>query len=212
MIPLPCADYFQHHSDEQLRLNDVDDVCVTGFIRMISRLSGLHYEPLHAHQERVANLSRTIAMEMGLSAADQILIYLAAQVHDIGLTAVPEEILELPRALSEAEFETVKSHSLVGADIFYADRQCKTLRSIIAQHHENVDGSGYPHGIGSDEILIEAKIIALADTYDVMRSWTPYQPEISKEVAIETISDLSGKKLAPDVVRAFIKCTELGLV
>lgn len=145
------------------------------------------------HQRRVSNLARAIATEMGLS-ADQINgIRIAGTIHDMGKIAVPSEILNRPGRLTDIEFSFIKSHPEVGYNILKNIDFPWPIAEIVLQHHEMVDGSGYPGGLSGDIILIEARIIAVADVVEAMASHRPYRPALGINNALKEISEKKGK-------------------
>ena len=120
------------------------------------------------HQKRVADLARTIAMEMGLSEETIEGIRMAAIIHDIGKISLPAEILNKPGKLSEAEFQLIKTHPQTGYDILKEVEFPWPVARIVWQHHERLDGSGYPLGLKGEEILPEARVLAVADVVEAM--------------------------------------------
>ena len=139
------------------------------------------------HQKRVSDLACAIATEMALS-IDQIeAIYMAGILHDIGKITVPAEILSKPGRLSEHEFGLIKSHPQVAYDILKGIKFPWPLAQIVLQHHERMDGSGYPLGLAGENILLEARILAVADTVEAMASHRPYRAALGIEAALEII-------------------------
>jgi HD-GYP domain-containing protein (c-di-GMP phosphodiesterase class II) len=144
------------------------------------------------HQVRSADLARTIATEMGLS-RDQIeSIRMACTIHDIGKLSIPAEILSKPTKLSEFEFALIKEHSRQGYEILKDVESPWPLAEIVYQHHERMDGSGYPRNLKGDEILMEARIIAVADVVESMASHRPYRPALGLNAALEEIEKNKG--------------------
>jgi len=144
------------------------------------------------HQIRSADLARAIATEMGLS-QDQIDgIRLAGSIHDIGKLSVPAEILSKPTKLTDLEFTLIKEHSRVGYEMLKDVESPWPLAQIVYQHHERVNGSGYPRNLKGDEILIEARIMAVADVVESMASHRPYRPALGIEAALEEIEKNKG--------------------
>ncbi|NPU83786.1 MAG: PAS domain S-box protein [Syntrophaceae bacterium] len=157
------------------------------------------------HQKRTADLARAIATEMGLP-ADQIdFIRIAATIHDIGKISVPAEILSKPTKLSAIEFRLIQIHPETGHEILKDIDFPWPVAEVILQHHERMDGSGYPHGITGESILIEARILAVADVVESMASHRPYRPALGIEVAMEEISGNQGLRYDPDVVSACVR-------
>jgi putative nucleotidyltransferase with HDIG domain len=140
------------------------------------------------HQRRVANLARYIATEMGLAKEQIEGIRMAGALHDLGKISVPAEILTKPSQLNTIEFEMIKSHPRVGFDILKEIEFPWPIAQIVYQHHERMDGSGYPLGILGEKILIEARIIAVADAVEAMASHRPYRPALGVNEALKEIS------------------------
>jgi len=144
------------------------------------------------HQSRVAALATTVAADLGVDASTIEGIDLAARIHDIGKIAIPVEILTRSTKLSPPEWELIKTHSRIGADIVRGIEFPWPVAEMIEQHHERLDGSGYPDGLHGDEILLGARIIAVADVVEAMASHRPYRPALGVEVALEEIERQRG--------------------
>lgn len=157
------------------------------------------------HQRRVTNLASAIAAEMGLS-KDQIDgIRMAGMVHDLGKISVPAEILSKPGRITEREFDIIKSHTQVGYDILKTIEFPWPIAQIVLQHHERMDGSGYPQGLSGRDIMLEARILAVADVVEAMASHRPYRPALGIDKALEEISQKKGILYDPHVVDACLK-------
>lgn len=156
------------------------------------------------HQHRVAELAIAIAEELHLPAEQVEGIHLASVVHDVGKIQVPAEILSRPRRLSPLEFALIKEHSHNGFEILKSIEFPWPIAQIVQQHHERVDGSGYPLGLQGEDILLEAKIIAVADVVEAMSSHRPYRPGLGIETALEEITRLRGISYDPQVVDACV--------
>ncbi|MEA3471491.1 MAG: HD-GYP domain-containing protein, partial [Thermodesulfobacteriota bacterium] len=139
------------------------------------------------HQRRVAQLTRAIAQEMDFTADEIQCIHLASLVHDIGKIHIPIEILSKPTKLTDTEFGIIKMHSQVGYEILKKADFPWPIDKIIFQHHERLNGQGYPQGLKKDEIILEAQILAVADVVEAMSSHRPYRPALGIEIAIEEI-------------------------
>jgi PAS domain S-box-containing protein/putative nucleotidyltransferase with HDIG domain len=158
------------------------------------------------HQIRVATLASAIAGEMGLS-ADQIEgIKIAAILHDIGKIGVPAEILSKPGRLTDTEYNLIKGHSQAGCEIFAGIDFPFPVTQIVAQHHERLDGSGYPCGLEGHDIILGARILAVADVVEAMASHRPYRPALGIEAALEEITKHKDILYDPEVAEA---CTKL---
>ncbi len=157
------------------------------------------------HQMRVAKLTRAIAETIGLS-EDQIEgVYVAASIHDIGKISLPAEILSKPIKLTEIEISLIQAHAQAGYDILKGIDFPWPIADIILQHHERMDGSGYPLGLAGDRITIEARIIGVADVVETMSSHRPYRPSMGIDKALEEITRNSGTLYDADVVTACLK-------
>ena len=164
-----------------------------------------------SHQRQVANLARAIATEMGLSKERIEGIHMAAVIHDIGKITVPTDILNKAGELTENEFGIIKCHPKVGYDILKTIEFPWPIAQIILQHHERMDGSGYPQGLSGEEIILEARILAVADVVEAMASFRPYRPAHSLDKALEEISQNKGILYDAEVVDACLRLfTEKG--
>jgi len=152
------------------------------------------------HQRRVADLARTIATHMGLDAEKIDGIRMAGAIHDIGKISVPAEILSKPGILTPIEFSLIKTHSQVGYEILKDIEFPWNIAQMVLQHHERMDGSGYPNGLRGDQILLESRILAVADVVEAMASHRPYRPAVGMEKALEEISAKRGLIYDPAAV------------
>jgi HD-GYP domain-containing protein (c-di-GMP phosphodiesterase class II) len=144
------------------------------------------------HQIRSADLARAIATEMGLSQDRIDGIRMVGSIHDIGKLSIPAEILSKPTKLSEIEFALIKEHARQGYEILKNVESPWPLAEIVYQHHERMDGSGYPRNLKGEEILIEARILAVADVVEAMASHRPYRPGLGIDLALAEIEKNSG--------------------
>ena len=144
------------------------------------------------HQRHVAALAQAIATEMGMSDANISGLYLAGLIHDLGKISVPAEILSRPGGLKQIEFELVKCHPQTGYDIIKDIPFPLPIAQMVLQHHERLDGSGYPQQLKGDQILLEAKILAVADVVDAMTTYRPYRQGLGVEAALEEITKQRG--------------------
>jgi len=152
------------------------------------------------HQRRVADISAAIGIELGLDANDLEGVRLAATIHDIGKIGVPAEILTRPSKLRPAEWELLKTHPRSGYDIVAGIDFPWPIAEMVLQHHERLDGSGYPNGLHGDEILLGARIIAVADTVEAMATDRPYRSAPGLAAALAEIRDGRGTRYDPAVV------------
>lgn len=158
----------------------------------------------HEHGMRVRNYSLKIAEILGFSSERLENIIFASLCHDVGKVFVPNEVLNKPGKLTEEEFELIKKHPIDGGKMAQGTFM-GNLDKIISQHHERIDGTGYPYGLKGDEILLEAKIIALADSFDAMTTDRSYRKAMDVEVAFKELKSLSGIHYDEKVVEAFEK-------
>ncbi len=157
------------------------------------------------HQRRVADLARAIATEMKLPQDAIEGIRMAGAIHDIGKISIPSEILCKPTMLTDLEFSLVKSHCQHSYEIIKDVESPWPLADIVYQHHERIDGSGYPQKLHGDDILIEARILAVADVVEAIMSYRPYRPALGKDIALAEIEHNAGKLYDQKVVEACLK-------
>jgi PAS domain S-box-containing protein/putative nucleotidyltransferase with HDIG domain len=157
------------------------------------------------HQNRVAHLAAAIAEEMELPANTVEGIRMAGVIHDIGKISVPAEILSKPGKLAAKEFELIKDHPQTGHDVLKDVEFPWPIAEIILQHHEKLDGSGYPRGLKGDEVLLEARIITVADVIEAIASHRPYRPAQGIDTALIEIQSNKGILYDPDVADACIR-------
>ena len=157
------------------------------------------------HQRRVADLARATAKEMGFPRDKITGIRMAGALHDIGKIAIPSEILSKPGRLNGTEFELIKNHPKVGYDILKSIKFPWPVAQIVLQHHERMDGSGYPQALSGEDILSEARILGVADVVEAMASHRPYRAALGIDKALEEISINRGKLYDVEVVNGCLK-------
>ncbi len=157
------------------------------------------------HQRRVANLARSIGQEMGLIKDQVEAIRTAGMVHDLGKISLPAEILSKPTQLSSLEFSLIRVHPQISYNILKDIDFPWPLANIVYQHHERINGSGYPLGLKDGEILPEAKVLMVADVVEAMASHRPYRPDRGIDVALKKISLNGGVLYDPEVVNTCLK-------
>lgn len=162
------------------------------------------------HQRQVAQIAVAIAQALHLSEAQVEGIYLAGAVHDVGKIRVPAEILSKPGKLTALEFGMIKEHSQNGFEILKTIDFPWPIAQIVLQHHERLDGSGYPQGLHGEQTLLEAKILAVADVVESMMSHRPYRPALGIQVALDEIVQHRGTLYDPQVVDACITLFQNG--
>jgi len=157
------------------------------------------------HQQRVSQLSTAIAKELNLSPDKIEGIRIASLIHDIGKIGLPSEILSKPTKLTDIEFNLIKEHSQKGYNILKPIDFSYPIAQIVLQHHERLNGSGYPQGLKGEKILLEAKIIGIADVVEAMSSHRPYRPAWGIDKALEEISKNKGILYDPEVSDACLR-------
>ncbi len=157
------------------------------------------------HQIRSATLAWAIAIEMGLTQDKIDGLRMASSIHDIGKLSIPAEILSKPTKLSEIEFSLIKEHPQKGYEILRNIESPWPLAEIVFQHHERMDGSGYPRGLKGDDILVEARVLMVADVVEAMATHRPYRPALGIDKALEEISHNKGILYDPEVVEVCLR-------
>jgi putative nucleotidyltransferase with HDIG domain len=176
-----------------------------GFINSLSKIVELRDYYTANHQRRVTRLARAIAREMGLTEDQVITITVAGLLHDVGKACVPTSILNKSGPLTDAEFFMVKSHPEFGYDILKEIELEWPVADIVLQHHERLDGSGYPQGLVADQIRFETQILSVADVVEAMSAHRPYRPSLGLGRALNEVLDKSGTLFNPDIVSACIR-------
>ncbi len=180
-------------------------IILDGIVKTLSKIVEARDPYTSGHEDQVAQISCKIAKEMKLTEEQISAIHVAATLHDIGKISVPSEILTKPGRLSDLEREIIKTHCKVANDILSNIEFPYPVAEIIFQHHERMDGSGYPRGLKGDQIAMEARIIGTADVIDAMASYRPYRPALGVDAAIAEIVTYRGITYDPAVVDACLK-------
>lgn len=198
-------------AEEKLKKNLADiRKAMGGVIRAFS-LTVESRDPYTAgHQLRVADLARAIAMEMGLDHKRIEAIRLGGSIHDLGKIQVPAEILSKPGVLTPLEFEMIKLHPATGYEILKDVDFPWDIARIVLQHHERLDGSGYPAGISGEDIDVESRVMAVADVVEAMNSHRPYRPALGIDEALAEIVSRKGVAYDADAVDACLRLFEGG--
>jgi putative nucleotidyltransferase with HDIG domain len=157
------------------------------------------------HSAAVARYSREIARMLGLSEREQELIHTAALLHDIGKFIFPDSILFAERRLTDEEWQIVRLHPEQGAKLVRRIEGYGPVADIILSHHERVDGNGYPHGLANDAVPLGSRILAAADTYDVMTARDSYREPVSSFEAIQELQRVAGAQLDERFVKVFVE-------
>lgn len=176
-----------------------------GTVQAISMAVEIKDPYTSGHQKRTADLARSIAGEMGLSPERADFVRMAATIHDIGKIAIPAEILSKPTTLTEIEYSLIKTHAQQGYDILKDIEFPWPVAEVILQHHERLDGSGYPQGLRGEAILLEARILAVADVVEAIATHRPYRPARGIEHALEEIRKNRGILYDAEVVDACLR-------
>lgn len=154
------------------------------------------------HQKRVALISAGISDGLGLDPHRSLGIALASVVHDVGKIKVPHELLSKPSKVTPAELEVLKEHPEIGRKLLEPIRFPWPVAETAFQHHERIDGSGYPRGLKGDDIILEAKIVAVADVVEAITGHRPYRPALGMDAALQEINSKAGEHYCPDIVGA----------
>jgi putative nucleotidyltransferase with HDIG domain len=160
------------------------------------------------HSERLLRYAMDVAHHLGLNECERELLRYAAVLHDIGKIGIPEGILQKPGKLTPDEYEQIKEHPRIGADLIRTVKFLAAVAPIILAHHEHYDGTGYPAGLAGEDIPIQARIVAALDAFDAMTSERPYRPAPGPEWAVQELRKFSGSQFDPKVVQALLSVLE----
>lgn len=180
-------------------------IVLAGTIKAFSLMVEMRDPYTAAHQQSVAELACAIAEEMELSDEQVKWLHVAGILHDIGKISVPMEILSKPGRISEFEFSIISTHPQVGYDILKPIEFARPVAQIVLQHHERIDGSGYPFGLSGEEIFLEAKILGVADVVGAMTDHRPYRPAPGINEALDEIVKGRGTLYDEQVVDACLQ-------
>lgn len=190
-------------AEEALRNSlDITRKAMEGTVHVLSVVGEFRDPYTAGHQRRVARLARSIGQEMNLNSEQLSAVYLAGLVHDIGKIAIPIEILCKPGRITDVEFSIIKTHPQIGYDILKTVEFPWPIARIVLQHQEHVDGTGYPAGLRSEDILIEARILCVADVVESIGSHRPYRPTLGIDKALDEITVNKGIKYDESVCDA----------
>jgi len=192
------------------RAADENRALFMGSIQMLAGAVDEKDPYTRGHSDRVTRYSLLIAKEMKLPSSFLEILQVSAQLHDVGKIGIEDHILKKPGALTEEEFEVMKTHTTKGANILRPVTQLAEMLPGIELHHEALDGRGYPYGLKGDQIPLLARVIAVADTFDALTTNRPYQQAHTAEQALEIIKNLAGKRLDPAPVAALLAVYERG--
>jgi HD-GYP domain-containing protein (c-di-GMP phosphodiesterase class II) len=192
------------------RAADENRALFMGSIQMLAGAVDEKDPYTRGHSDRVTRYSLLIAKEMNLPATFMETLQVSAQLHDVGKIGIEDHILKKPGALTEEEFEVMKTHTTKGANILRPVTQLAEMLPGIELHHEALDGRGYPYGLTGDQIPLLARVIAVADTFDALTTNRPYQQAHTPDQALQIIKNLAGKRLDPACVNALLAVYERG--
>lgn len=214
-LKLQNIEYKQHLEEmvqertKQLRVANkrIEENTIRAIMGMVNALEAR--DPYtKGHSERVTNISIEIARLFGYSKRKIDLLRLGALMHDIGKIGVKQSILHKPSRLTDEEYNIMKGHPEIGAHIIEPIQTDDEVLAVIIQHHEHFDGSGYPHNLKSDEITLNSRIVAVADTFDAITTSRPYRDALSYDYALNEINKFSGIQFDPEVVNKFNLCID----
>jgi HD-GYP domain-containing protein (c-di-GMP phosphodiesterase class II) len=204
------SEELEHFVEDLKRAAEENRALFMGSIQMLAGAVDEKDPYTRGHSDRVTRYSLLIAKEMNLPASFMEILQVSAQLHDVGKIGIEDHILKKPGALTEEEFEVMKTHTTRGANILQPVPQLAEMLPGIELHHEALDGRGYPYGLKGDQIPLLARIIAVADTFDAVTTSRPYQQAHTPEQAVQIIRNLAGKRLDPDAATALLAVYERG--
>jgi PAS domain S-box-containing protein len=192
----------------ELRYHEQLKIALMNTVEVATIISEMRDPYTVGHEKRVGDIAKLIGAELGLDEKRQEGLMISGYLHDIGKVAIPIEILSKPGKVNSIELQLIRTHAQASYDILHKMAWPWPVAEIALQHHERMDGSGYPNGIHGHEILLEAKIIAVADTIEAMSSHRPYRPALGIEKALEEIALGRGTKYDVTVVDACMRIFE----
>jgi len=191
-------------------LADGLDSSTLELLQRLARVAEFREDPLGRHPRRVGRLAARLAEALALPPHEAALLGAAAMLHDVGKVAIPDSILLKPAKLTPEEFDVLKTHAAVGAEIL-AGSSVEVLdlaAEVALSHHENWDGSGYPRSLRGAEIPVCARIVTVADVFDALTHHRPYRRAHAVGMTLEWLRAESGRQFAPEVVEAFLALAE----
>jgi HD-GYP domain-containing protein (c-di-GMP phosphodiesterase class II) len=198
------SDELEHFVEDLKRAAEENRELFMGSIQMLAGAVDEKDPYTRGHSDRVTRYSLMIAEQMKQPAAFLETLRISAQLHDVGKIGIEDHILKKPGALTEEEFEVMKTHTTKGANILRPVTQLAEMLPGIELHHEALDGRGYPYGLQGDQIPLLARVIAVADTFDALTTNRPYQQAHTPDQALQIIKNLAGKRLDPEAVAALL--------
>jgi len=198
------SDELEHFIEDLKRAAEENRELFMGSIQMLAGAVDEKDPYTRGHSDRVTRYSLMIAEEMKQPSSFLETLRVSAQLHDVGKIGIEDHILKKPGALTEEEFEVMKTHTTKGANILRPVTQLAEMLPGIELHHEALDGRGYPYGLQGDQIPLLARVIAVADTFDALTTNRPYQQAHTPDQALQIIKNLAGKRLDPEAVAALL--------
>lgn len=196
-----------------LKIHDRLQATLTGVIHSLATVVEMRDPYTAGHQRRVSQLASAIAKELGLSRKQYGGIRIAGLLHDLGKVSVPLEILSRPGKISEEEYSLIKRHPQIGYEILHDIKFDSPVADIILQHHEKWNGSGYPHGLSGNGIILEARILCVADVMEAMSFHRPYRPAFDIDSTLDEILRNKGILYDPELVEICVRLfTKKGFV
>lgn len=184
------------------------DLVSLEYLQTLGRVAEMRDSETGGHMNRIGLISYLIGREMGLSESERLAIAAFAPLHDIGKIGIPDSILHAPRKLTNEEWSTMRTHTTLGEQIFSGYPSMGYAAQIAGAHHERYDGKGYPRGVYRNQIPFPARITAVADVYDAIRSKRPYKPPLPHDQAIVELREGAGSHFDPDVVYTFLQIAD----
>jgi two-component system, cell cycle response regulator len=194
--------YADKHGGRQTREEMVHQVLL--------RVLGEHDGALRDHVDDVALLAERVAERLGLDPREVADVRRAAALHDVGKVAIPDAILNAPRALTDEEWEYMRQHTIIGARIIGAAPEMARVAEMVRSSHERWDGGGYPDGLAGDAVPLGARIVSVCDTFDAITTTRAYRGARPVEEALAELERCAGTQFDPDVVEAFLAVVQAG--
>jgi HD-GYP domain-containing protein (c-di-GMP phosphodiesterase class II) len=207
-MPTGCATvweqvHYQRHGGERLTRNLLVQM-ENDVIRALVRALEMAHPFLAGHSERVATYAVAIGCELGLSKPTLRLLRIAAALHDVGMLGLPSELLRCSDPTPD-QWHAIRAHPRLSVQLLRRIQRFREVLPLVESHHERWDGSGYPNGWRGEQIPLPARVLALAEAFDGMRTPMPYRPPMSEQEALACIEQGAGSLFDPRVVKAFLK-------
>jgi HD-GYP domain-containing protein (c-di-GMP phosphodiesterase class II) len=199
------SDHFRTLLREKDRLESERKLIIGSITSLVLALEARD-QYTRGHSDSVATIAVAMTRAMGFDEEQIDKARIAGKLHDLGKIGIRDDILLKPGALTAEEYDTIKLHPSIGADILSPIPSLADIIPAIAGHHERMDGKGYPRALKGSQIPLLARVIAVADTYDALTSNRSYRKGFSHEKALEIINEVKGTQLCPDCVRVFMTC------